>query len=334
MHFGIRLWLLSGAICLVMVTSLSAFDSRVRDTAIALVHAADAVFAGEFTALALAPPTAGATPFTPAPPPPPPTYSRDELCSRAALVAAERNLPVPFFANLIWQESGFRTHVISPAGARGIAQFMPQTGQAYGLDNPFDPIPALSASGRLLSDLVAQFGNVGLAAAAYNAGPKRVSDWMNKRASLPRETRNYVQRITGRSAEQWASPRFDVTRHRMPRYAPCLEVAMALEAQAKAEHAQAMAARELAAAASPVKRPFALAAIPGRTEARVPQRFRMALASAKLSAAKARPQPAAAAKVTARRFYPAVRMVRRFAHPVRTAHRPAVIRKMNVAAAR
>ncbi len=67
------------------------------------------------------------------------TPSRNALCSHAAAVAAEHDLPVPFFANLIQQESGFKSHVVSPAGAQGIAQFMPRVARAYGLENPFDP---------------------------------------------------------------------------------------------------------------------------------------------------------------------------------------------------
>src|SRR5207253_3525231 len=122
--------------------------------------------------------------FSPAQAPRMPT--RRELCRTAAEIANAYDLPVPFFANLIWQESGFKSHVVSHAGAQGIAQFMPRTAAQYGLQDPFDPVPALNASGKLLSDLRAQFnGNLGLAAAAYNAGPKRVSDFVVKRRKLP-----------------------------------------------------------------------------------------------------------------------------------------------------
>jgi hypothetical protein len=134
---------------------------------------------------------------------PPRAFSKVELCDTAASVAEANNLPVPFFTNLIHQESGFKPNAVSPAGAQGIAQFMPRVAAAYGLVNPFDPIQALAASGRFLAELVARFGNLGLAAAAYNAGPKRVQNWMAKRGKLPAETRNYVRNITGRPAEQW-----------------------------------------------------------------------------------------------------------------------------------
>ena len=132
------------------------------------------------------------------------TPSRNALCSHAAAVAAEHDLPVPFFANLIQQESGFKSHVVSPAGAQGIAQFMPRVARAYGLENPFDPLHSLSVSARFLRELLGQFGNIGLAAAAYNAGPRRVQDWMARRGKLPEETRNYVRNITGLPAERWA----------------------------------------------------------------------------------------------------------------------------------
>jgi hypothetical protein len=130
-------------------------------------------------------------------------FSKVELCTAAASVAAANRLPVSFFARLIQQESGFKPHVVSPAGAQGIAQFMPRVAASYGLVNPFEPIAALMASGTLLANLVLQFGNLGLAAAAYNAGPKRVQDWMAKKGKLPAETRHYVHSVTGRPAEHW-----------------------------------------------------------------------------------------------------------------------------------
>ena len=133
----------------------------------------------------------------------PQSFSRVELCQTAADAASENRIPVRFFANLIQQESGFKPHVVSSAGAQGIAQFMPEVAAEQGLRNPFDPIQALKASAKLISDLVGRFGNVGLAAAAYNAGPRRVSDWLARRGRLPAETRNYVRSITGRPAERW-----------------------------------------------------------------------------------------------------------------------------------
>jgi hypothetical protein len=127
------------------------------------------------------------------------------LCRLVERAAEARSVPVPFLTRLIWQESSFRTDVISRAGAQGVAQFMPGTARERGLANPFDPEQAIPAAAALLSDLRSQFGNLGLAAAAYNAGPGCVSAWLQGTGGLPGETRNYVLRVTGRSAEDWAA---------------------------------------------------------------------------------------------------------------------------------
>jgi soluble lytic murein transglycosylase-like protein len=58
-----------------------------------------------------------------------------------------------------------------------VAQFMPATANWRGLSNPFDPLEAKAESAKLLRDLRREFGNLGLAAAAYNAGSGRVRDW-------------------------------------------------------------------------------------------------------------------------------------------------------------
>ncbi len=129
--------------------------------------------------------------------------SVDDLCNALFTSAQDNGLPVQFFANLIWQESRLQNDAVSSAGALGIAQFMPEVAVENGLENPFDPLQAIPASARLLHELREQLGNLGLAAAAYNAGPHRVSDWLASGKALPRETLNYVLRVTGRSAEQW-----------------------------------------------------------------------------------------------------------------------------------
>ncbi len=153
----------------------------------------------------------------------PSAYTKNELCNTAAHVAAANNLPVSFFTNLIHQESGFRTYVVSRAGAQGIAQFMPSVAAENGLDDPFEPASALIASGKLLAELVAQFGNLGLAAAAYNGGPRRVQEWLDGRGKLPAETRQYVFNITGYSADQWARQVFAA--EAMPAVARCAVLA-------------------------------------------------------------------------------------------------------------
>ena len=87
--------------------------------------------------------------------------------------ASAYDLPLGFLTRLIWQESRFDVGAVSPVGARGVAQFMPGTAIQTGLANPFDAIEAIPRSAELLRNLKNQFGNLGLAAAAYNAGPKR-----------------------------------------------------------------------------------------------------------------------------------------------------------------
>ncbi|BAT59809.1 soluble lytic murein transglycosylase precursor [Variibacter gotjawalensis] len=139
----------------------------------------------------------------PAPPDPAIRWGRETHCPIIESAAAFRGLPTEFFVRLIHQESRFNPTAVSHKGAQGIAQFMPYTASERGLKNPFDPFTAIHASAHLLADLRAQFGSVGLAAAAYNAGPQRVSDWLAGTRQLPGETRSYVIAITGLAADHW-----------------------------------------------------------------------------------------------------------------------------------
>jgi len=125
------------------------------------------------------------------------------LCRLIESSAHARALPVPFLTRLIWRESAFRVGAVSPVGAQGVAQFMPGTARERGLTDPFDPEQAIPHAAHLLADLNRQFGNLGLAAAAYNGGPGRVSAWLAGTGGLPAETRNYVLAITGAPAEDW-----------------------------------------------------------------------------------------------------------------------------------
>ena len=134
----------------------------------------------------------------------------------------QSGIPVPFFARLLWQESRFRSDEVSQAGAQGVAQFMPQTAAEVGLDDPFDAMKALPASAKFLRKLRDDFGNLGLAAAAYNAGPGRIQKWLAKESELPRETRDYVRIITGTKAEDWTERSAALAiRIDLPREAPC-----------------------------------------------------------------------------------------------------------------
>jgi uncharacterized membrane protein YeaQ/YmgE (transglycosylase-associated protein family) len=151
--------------------------------------------------------------------------SREEICDALARATRSNDLPAHFFIRLLYQESNFRLAAISSAGALGIAQFMPETATDRGLDNPFDALQAIPASARLLRDLYQKFGNLGLAAAAYNAGPKRIADWRANKGPLPQETQDYVKAITGWPAEAWTDAQTGSPALKLPRAAPCQEAA-------------------------------------------------------------------------------------------------------------
>ncbi|MFL5045756.1 MAG: lytic transglycosylase domain-containing protein [Xanthobacteraceae bacterium] len=159
-----------------------------------------------FCGLMLACGIATAEPATPAAPAGPATETVHEaLCRLIGTAAHEHAVPADFLTSLIWRESSFRTGVVSPAGAQGVAQFMPGTAAARGLADPFDPEQAIPHAARLIAELRARFGNLGLAAAAYNAGAGRVERWLAKEVGLPAETRNFVVAVTGRPADDWAA---------------------------------------------------------------------------------------------------------------------------------
>jgi Transglycosylase SLT domain/SPOR domain len=147
-------------------------------------------------------------------PPKPPTAqetdTREAMCLMIESAAKAQDLPLEFFARVIWQESRFQSDAVGPVTrsgqrAQGIAQFMPGTADERRLLDPFDPVQALPKSAEFLSELRGQFGNLGLAAAAYNAGPRRVREWLDGTGYMPQETRNYVSTITGSSIDDWAA---------------------------------------------------------------------------------------------------------------------------------
>jgi hypothetical protein len=151
----------------------------------------------------------------------------DEICRTLAQAAADNDLPEEFFTRLIWQESRFDPRAVSPAGAQGIAQFMPQTAAMRGLIDSFEPLQALRESASYLRELRATFrGNLGLAAAAYNAGPGQVDAWLAGRGSLPFETQAYVRIVTGFAAEAWTlKPPPQLEASSAPTGARCVELA-------------------------------------------------------------------------------------------------------------
>jgi hypothetical protein len=151
-----------------------------------------------------------------------PASELETFCHTLKEAAEASEIPVAFFARLIWQESRFRSNEVSHAGAKGVAQFMPETAAEIGLDDPFDPLKALPASARLLRKLRDDFGNLGLAAAAYNAGAGRIQKWLARQTDLPQETRDYVRIITGTKTEAWTKDSdLLAIRADLPGEAPC-----------------------------------------------------------------------------------------------------------------
>ncbi|HEY5278999.1 MAG TPA: lytic transglycosylase domain-containing protein [Pseudolabrys sp.] len=134
---------------------------------------------------------------------------RQSLCLMLESAATANKLPLPFLVRVIWRESRFDPKARGPstrsgARAEGIAQFMPGTAAEHDLADPYDPVEALPKAAAFLAALRDEFGNLGLAAAAYNAGPARVQGWLDGARTLPGETRAYVRAVTGRDADDWA----------------------------------------------------------------------------------------------------------------------------------
>jgi len=148
---------------------------------------------------------------------------RHLICRMVDRAAAAHRLPAGFLTRVVWQESRFRSDARSRAGAEGVAQFTPQTAAERGLADPTDPEQAIAHAAHFLAELTVRFGNLGLAAAAYNAGQGRVTKWLQAQAELPGETRAYVAAVTGRQAEEWRNRRGDAGAA-FPNHEPCIAV--------------------------------------------------------------------------------------------------------------
>ena len=140
--------------------------------------------------------------------------TRELICLIVEAAARDANLPLEFFARVIWQESRFQSDAVGPMTrsgehAQGIAQFMPGTASERGLLNPINPVQALPKSAEFLNELRNQFGNLGLAAAAYNAGPRRVQEWLAGTGGMPERSR-----VSG-----WSACRRD--RRKLSPFWPC-----------------------------------------------------------------------------------------------------------------
>jgi hypothetical protein len=169
----------------------------VRQTASALLGAALFATSLAFSQTALADPPGRSLPVT-----------LGRICAIIEREADRNRIPREFFARLIFKESRFDPGAVSPAGAEGIAQFMPGTAAMRGLDDSFDVGKALPASAKYLGELKSGFGNLGLAAAAYNAGESRVWRWLNSGGFLPLETENYVLDIMGEPADVFIDAKY------------------------------------------------------------------------------------------------------------------------------
>jgi soluble lytic murein transglycosylase-like protein len=125
----------------------------------------------------------------------PPAFVPPHWHDALSRASARWNVPIELLAAQLHAESNFNPFAVSPAGARGIAQFTPGTAQAYGLRDPFDGEKSIDAQAHLMHDLLARFKTAALALAAYNAGPGAVQ----RHGGIPpfAETQGYVARVLG-----------------------------------------------------------------------------------------------------------------------------------------
>ena len=121
--------------------------------------------------------------------------------------AVDSDIPVDLLARQTKQESGFNPNAVSPAGARGISQFMPGTAREMGI-NPQDPNQAIPAQAAYLRQNIDKFGgSVPLGLAAYNWGPGNVQNWLKGGgdvSKMPAETQGYIRNIAGQQPQQVA----------------------------------------------------------------------------------------------------------------------------------
>ncbi len=116
-----------------------------------------------------------------------------DTCNAIRSFATHNGLDPHFFARLIWQESRFDAYALSPAGARGIAQFMPHTAMRRGLTDSYNPAEALEHSARYLSEMARIYGSLGLAAVGYNGGERRAEGLIAGTGGLAQETVDYTR---------------------------------------------------------------------------------------------------------------------------------------------
>ena len=128
------------------------------------------------------------------------------LSSRAAIGDAglETDNAIETLCGIL--ESSAKTEGLPVSFFRRASVFVTSRVSARGLVDPFDPASAIPASAKYLAELVRKFGNLGLAAAAYNAGETAVDKWLDDKGQLPFETQDYVLALTGHAADEWRTP--------------------------------------------------------------------------------------------------------------------------------
>lgn len=143
----------------------------------------------------------------------PPTSGKDHkiaeqtILEKISRMARSHGVDEDLIREVVRAESNFNPHAVSRAGAKGLMQLMDRTAQAMHVRNIYDPDENLAGGTKYLKSLLERFdGNVGVALAAYNAGPTRVSklgitndeELKEKFALLPQETQRYVEKILNR----------------------------------------------------------------------------------------------------------------------------------------
>ncbi|MGH9667491.1 MAG: lytic transglycosylase domain-containing protein [Bryobacteraceae bacterium] len=125
---------------------------------------------------------------------------KDRLASLIDQTAKREGVSPDLIRAVAGRESAFRPCVVSPKGAMGLMQLMPETQQHFNVTDPFDPGQSLTAGSRLLKQLLDRYkGDLSLALSAYNAGSGRV----DRAAGIPAipETENYVSDILDKLSE-------------------------------------------------------------------------------------------------------------------------------------
>lgn len=126
-----------------------------------------------------------------------PPLRRQALAPLVSAAALAHDLPEELLQAVIEAESNFNPQAVSPKGAQGLMQLMPQTARELGVSDAFDPGANIDGGTRYLKAMLARFGNnLPLALAAYNAGPGAVQ----RSGTIPRyvETQRYVAGILSR----------------------------------------------------------------------------------------------------------------------------------------